>query len=1688
MPNIQLQFRRGTAAQWTSANPTLAAGEMGIESDTSRFKVGTGLLNWTSLPYGGLAGPTGSVGPTGAQGTNGVSGGLVLFLDTAGGAAPQTGSLDLVADTTTQTTITSGTQTNVSDLLMGTFVTNVGDLTTTFIAAGLWDFALHAIASDTGVSYYAVIDSVDADGSSNPVAIASGAAAPDGIGTVEEEYLHSIYVPSTTLADLTKRIRVRLYANFVGTDRSVTFEFRNQSVTHVHTTILQSLPTGPTGATGVTGPTGATGPTGWTGPTGADSSVTGPTGAAGAPTQWSLNPALTTVDMSGQALTNWSYIRNTAGLDISGTSIGGLTSLNGQAVSSIGGSTWSTFPATQTVDMSANGFSNVTTTVFTQGNVVTSRTTYAASTGSLISYTVPSNCTQLIVRAWGAGGGGGGGGASSYGGGGAYVFGKLSVSAGETLSVVVGKGGSGGHTYAYRTEGYGSQGVAGNMGGAGGGGYSGIKRGTTYLVMVGAGGGGSGGGNSPGGAATAFGPGYQGGFGGIKSTTLNGTLGGWGGWADGSGGTAGAIAGYTTGGGGGGGGYGGGGWPSDGGGAGGGTSLSALLTETVLLDGCGSVAGNTADPLRASAGNGSFIGGRDGSDGRVILDAILPSSGFSALATVTADANSNFTISLPVLSNEIRLTNPTEWRMITQDVAGTSLALSRTAFSTTYFLANTGFSSLGVPTLTSNDVGAFWTLQNTTLSNLIVTPVYTDPSSVAGRAVVGLPTTLLIPSSNATTLVWTGTNYRQVEGDDGRSWYRDVSGATSLTVTAATSGSLYRIAALTALTVPTLASSNIGVVWDFLNTASSNLSFTLTGTTNITSPVTVYSGGTYTIRWTGSNYIGTQNKDAPANPATWATFPAIQTVDLSLNSLCNVASNRLGRAGLAFRPTDLSSCQIWYDLADVCGYDLSGTSNIIRLRDKSGLGYDASLNGSNNITLGLPIGGRTVAQFPNAVNTSRFLTPSITSSTFTRSCFWVFRFTSSNVSNSGSYINVIPIGSSTLYNFGARVLRDPGTTWTSSIFIGGIGTVGPEPTIDSTAAGPIARTFLMAGTGDVSAGLYQNSINGVDVSSTGASAYRWVASDSYRIGNDMWGSSLGEVIMYNNALSATDRKKVEGYLAWKWGIDLPSNHPFFAAPPTGSNAASNETQALVTTDRYNNLTLTGSNTVTTGLLEYRIPNQAIGQVFTLSSNDTGTLYRMGVTTTSNVTVPTLALSNAGVFWRFQNTGTSNQTVTFSGTSDITSPVTVFPGATYTVLWTGSNYIGSQDKDAPAPVVPDDFVLVTAIGASYYTLNGTDWVTSSFAGNHKAMWTGSNWISARQRSANGINWRTTNGVGANDNGASIVAWNGKVAVFYNNYSGVLRTSSDGSNWTNQATGTAFSGTPNVDDITWGQDKFMAGLGGAGRTSHFAYSFDASTWYAGGLLWPASGSYIRPTRIRWNGSYWLAGGSSQTGVTGLARSFDGFTWSNTGSINSAITGLEWNGDVWLASSQGGLWTSPDGTTWTSTYPSSIFNNGNGGDVAWSGSYWYALGCNAAGANWTVIRSRDGANWSVAATFSNIGNIFGVAISTRYGTPMKPQAPPTLPFVVSELSGTSLTLGSSNTNRSFYLTNSGFNALSLPSAINRFDGGTYWSIRNATASQLTITLTNTLNLTSPLIIPSSNTQTLVISRDVCNTILLL
>jgi hypothetical protein len=47
----QIQFRRGTSAEWAAANPILAQGEIGVNLDGNRFKIGTGLTSWNNLDY-----------------------------------------------------------------------------------------------------------------------------------------------------------------------------------------------------------------------------------------------------------------------------------------------------------------------------------------------------------------------------------------------------------------------------------------------------------------------------------------------------------------------------------------------------------------------------------------------------------------------------------------------------------------------------------------------------------------------------------------------------------------------------------------------------------------------------------------------------------------------------------------------------------------------------------------------------------------------------------------------------------------------------------------------------------------------------------------------------------------------------------------------------------------------------------------------------------------------------------------------------------------------------------------------------------------------------------------------------------------------------------------------------------------------------------------------------------------------------------------------------------------------------------------------------------------------------------------------------------------------------------------------------------------------------------------------------
>ncbi len=76
------------------------------------------------------------------------------------------------------------------------------------------------------------------------------------------------------------------------------------------------------------------------------------------------------------------------------------------------------------------------------------------------------------------------------------------------------------------------------------------------------------------------------------------------------------------------------------------------------------------------------------------------------------------------------------------------------------------------------------------------------------------------------------------------------------------------------------------------------------------------------------------------------------------------------------------------------------------------------------------------------------------------------------------------------------------------------------------------------------------------VAATQTDAFDTVGLTLGRQNNLYFDGRMMEVLIYDSALSTTNRQNVEGYLAWKWGLvsKLPAGHPYKSAPPAGFRA------------------------------------------------------------------------------------------------------------------------------------------------------------------------------------------------------------------------------------------------------------------------------------------------------------------------------------------------------------------------------------------------------------------------------------------------------------------------------------------------------------------------------------------------------
>ena len=241
-----------------------------------------------------------------------------------------------------------------------------------------------------------------------------------------------------------------------------------------------------------------------------------------------------------------------------------------------------------------------------------------------------------------------------------------------------------------------------------------------------------------------------------------------------------------------------------------------------------------------------------------------------------------------------------------------------------------------------------------------------------------------------------------------------------------------------------------------------------------------------------------------------------------------------------FDPRAIPSCMLWLDAADSNSLVLTG-GLVTTWNDKSGGGRNATAN--TGITLnasGLGTG------YPALTFTSsQWLTGSVSITGTTLSIFSIFSLNS-------------------LSPFAARVIALAASEANDYNNVGYMGllrqsaaAMGPYRNGTYTSTSTPYSTRVMNTTYFDGTNQYTSTNGGTLASNPSSGTF---AVSTYRIANNTnTGDSgaaafygfIGEVIVYNTALTATQRQQVEGYLAWKWGLNssLGISHAYKTNPP-----------------------------------------------------------------------------------------------------------------------------------------------------------------------------------------------------------------------------------------------------------------------------------------------------------------------------------------------------------------------------------------------------------------------------------------------------------------------------------------------------------------------------------------------------------
>jgi hypothetical protein len=260
------------------------------------------------------------------------------------------------------------------------------------------------------------------------------------------------------------------------------------------------------------------------------------------------------------------------------------------------------------------------------------------------------------------------------------------------------------------------------------------------------------------------------------------------------------------------------------------------------------------------------------------------------------------------------------------------------------------------------------------------------------------------------------------------------------------------------------------------------------------------------------------------------------------SSLSTSNALRLFRAlSPVFNPTLLSNCTLWLDAGDAGTMSFTG-SNLTTWRDKSGVGNNGTATGT--ITNTGSINGTSVLQWTGA--TFKCVSGTLSNTTTTLSTFAVFNMSSSSADF--SRILGFTIGTEADWTSVAKLAAIFKLSGTPTGYGSYRGSSAASSNITSAFNVPIIASILFDGTNNI---LYVNGVAGVSSTNGSGGAFGY---NTYVIGGELGTptvfteASIAEVIHYPNFLPTQQRQRIEGYLAKKWNIALPTTHPYYSTP------------------------------------------------------------------------------------------------------------------------------------------------------------------------------------------------------------------------------------------------------------------------------------------------------------------------------------------------------------------------------------------------------------------------------------------------------------------------------------------------------------------------------------------------------------